>query len=558
MDWEVILGAVDGRATDLDTVLRWKGDDAIALATLLLLEEAPHPAATLAVAATTVLRGDATPILAALAPLGAPALAAWRDDSLWHERAIGDAVTKRWFARGVAGMVGALHDSPAALHDAVAIVVRDGDSFAISRCLDALGADGWKALEDDRRAALLARAAPADLGRVWAALDEAQRKAAVQEATTSFIAADLIGSVGAVAWEATDRALRDCLIDAVARDPSEISSIAPAWAGMTDDERARLIAAATAHATAWNALDLLTSLGAAGRATLTADQRAALERCAMEHPDAWLILALRAAAAGWTALTADERAAVLAAADQDAASVAALLRTVGAAGWRAMTADEQTRIVGAMRRMPDDLFRCPPALWDALAGAALPPATAMAWHAPLDWRAEDADADLSRLPPSHQALVLALAPWRTEDATKGSARVRRLLAAWGQTSADERVALATAHPSVLATVAAAARLRGGASDSVDAVGETLIQVVSLSIDMHDTKRAAGRLIRVAARWRDWMETVAPTDGDPPEVWDAWRDAARRGIVLDLSLCARLVPRHFQERPRLSASRRAKP
>ena len=536
MNWTIILDAATGRAEALNQVVRRSSNECAALQTLLLLEEAPHPAAAL-VAVATVREVLAAPIAAALAPHVAPALAAWRADPQWAELAIDDAVTRWRFAQGVARMVGALHDLPAALRDAVAIVLRDGGHTGVSLCLNALGAAGWTALGEDQRAALLERAAPDDLGRVWGALTAAQRGTTARAAPSDpNVAASLVRAIGA-AWTTTDPALRRVLIDAVARDPLWVSDTAPAWPGMTDDERKRLATPAITSDRDRHALDLLKALGAAGRATLTVEQRAALDARAMEHPAAWLVLAFRAADAGWNALTDDERAAVLAAAERSPWNVLRLLRDVGVAGWNAMSADEQARIAVAVRGTPDDLFRCPPALWAAVAGDALPPATAMK-DAAHHWRAEDVDADLGGLPSAHQALVLALAPWRTEDAAKDSARIRRLRAAWNRTSADERVALVMKHPSVLATVAAAAHMCGGGA-AVDVVGETVARIVTATGGAA-AKRAVGAMLRTPARWRSWMIAFAPTDDDSSDVWAPWRAAARRGGIADVSLCARRV------------------
>ena len=540
MDWGVILNAVLGHPAEIDFIVRFGGDDyRVALATPLLLDEAPHPTAALAVAAGMLWPQRLQPILAALAPQIDAALAAWRADPHWAERAVG-AKAQPLVLWNVVRMVRVQHDGAAALRDAVAVVLHSGDPAAINRCLETLGADGWATLEDDLRAALLARASAAAHGRVWTALDDAQRTAAAQAVETdSFLAARLIGAIGAVAWSTTDPTLRDRVIDVVAQQPSSVSMTAPAWPGMTDGERNRLATSVIAQGGAWDAFRLLDDLGAAGRATLTADLRAALERRAMEHPDAWRVRLMRVADIGWDALPEDERRVMLAAADQEAEKGAVLLCVVGAAGWRAMSADEQSRLAAVVRRMPIDLFRCPPTLWTDLAGDALPSATTMSWIATLSWRVEDADADLGVLPAAHRAVVLALAPWRAEDAAKDSVRAQRLRAAWTALPDDERVALATAQPHVLATVAAAARLAGGASAARAAVGATAARVVTATGGA-DAKRAVGAMLRTPARWRSWMIAFAPTAGDPPDVWKTWRAAARRGAIPDPALCARLA------------------
>ena len=557
MNWERIIDAVNGRPQSLAWFARRRPNaDAAALATLLLLDDAPHPAAALVAAATSPDR-TAPLVHAALAPHIAPALADWRADSRWVDRAVGGSEWER-LTSGIADLVGALRDHPAALHDAVAIVRCSGHSIDVAHCLAALGADGWRALTDDLGAALSARADPDDLGWVWDALDDAQRARVVQHAATSaYEAAQLIGRIGAAAWGATDPALRKRLIGAVVRSPLSAPDTAPAWPGMTDDERARLATAIIRQGDATGAFHLLDDLGAAGRATLTADLRAALERRAMEHPDAWLVLALRAADAGWNALTADARAAVLAAAEEQPQRVPDLLRVVGAAGWTAMSADERERIIAIMRCTPNVFFRCPPALWGALGGDDPPPPRTMPRDAADHWRAEDADADLGALPPSHQTLVLALAPWRTEDATKDSVRVPRLCMAWHALTVDARVALVLAHPSVLAAVAAAARLRGGGDAVLDAVGETVARWAAMT-DGAAAKGIVGAMLRTPDDRRAWMTSFAPTAADPPEAWTAWRAAARRGLVADIEVCARLAAteRRTSESRRGALRRRA--
>ena len=355
MNWTIILDAATGRAEAINQAVWLSRDERAALATLLLLEEAPHPAAAL-VAVATVREVLAAPIAAALAPHVAPALAAWRADPQWAELAIDDAVTRWRFAQGVARMVGALHDLPAALRDAVAIVLRDGGHTGVSLCLNALGAAGWTALGEDQRAALLERAAPDDLGRVWGALTAAQRGTTARAAPSDpNVAASLVRAIGA-AWTTTDPALRRVLIDAVARDPLWVSDTAPAWAVMTDDERDALARAAIARGDASDAVRPLDDLGAAGRATLTVEQRAALDGCAMKQPDGWRVLALRAADAGRTALTDEERAVVMARAELDVWRVRRLLRYVDVAGWNAMRADEQARLAAKVRCTPPHSF----------------------------------------------------------------------------------------------------------------------------------------------------------------------------------------------------------
>ena len=537
MDWDGALRAVDGRSEAIVGILHHGGDhDAAALTSLLLSDEAPHGSATL-VAAASLPAPIAPPIHAALAPLLAPALAVWRADPQWPVRTVDEKVRRRLTGTAVR-MIGALRGHPDAQRNAVAIALRDGDSWDVERCLEALGADGWAMLDDDLRGALLARADAAALGRVWGALTEAQRKAAVRAATRPNVAAGLIGRIGAVAWSATDPALRTRLIRRIVRAPTEIAWAAPAWPGMTDDERARLIAAVIAQRRGAGARLLINALGPAGRASLTAAQRAALDARAMEA-DALSVFALRAADAGWDALPAEERSAVLAAAEAAPWRAPLLLRAVGVAGWRALCDDDRRRIAAVVQWSLEDALACPPTLWTDLAGADLPRATEIPDDAIAHWRPEDADADLSRLPPAHQTLVLALAPWRRKDAAADSARMQRLRAAWSALPDDERVALATRRPFVLATVAAAARLRGGAAATVDAVGATVARLAAAT-DGAAAARVVGAMLHDPDRWRPWMDVFAPSAADPPEAWAAWRVAAQRGIIADLALCARLA------------------
>ena len=152
-----------------------------------------------------------------------------------------------------------------------------------------------------------------------------------------------------------------------------------------------------------------------------------------------------------------------------------------------MRDNERKRRAAGVRRDPKTLFRRPPALWSDLVGVVLPSATAIPWRATSAWRAEDA-ADLSRLPPRASDGRRGAAPWRPDDVATDSVRMQRLLAAWGALPANERNVLAPAHPSVLAAVAAAARLRGGAGHATTAIGETFVRFVAAT-ENEATKRA---------------------------------------------------------------------
>ena len=423
MNWTQIINAAAGQADALVSIMHREPDRThAALATLLLLDDAPHPTTALVVLPMTSL-----PVQAALAAHVAPALAAWRADPLWPERAVSRQARER-LAWCVVGMVVALREHPAAQRDAIDLVLDHGDE-----------------------------------------------------------------------WN-----------------------------------------------TALAASFLLDRLGPAGRATLTDDQRARLESLAMAQ-DAWSDLKRRitdagrgtAPVTGWGAASVEDRSAALAAAEQSAMCAADLLRTVGAAGWDAMSPDEQARIATVIRANPRSIVHCPPALWRALAVHPLPPATEMPTSVIGGWRAEDVDVDLSHLPPAHRAVLLGSAMWRWDDVAKESVRMQRLCDAWNEMTADERVDVATAHPFVLAAVAAAARRRGDVTAAIHTVGETFARIVAATADT-EARRAVAAMLREPNGWRDWMAGFAPDDSDPPEVWTAWADAALRGCVLDPALCARLA------------------
>ena len=543
VNWDMVITAAAGRPKALGDIVQSLAirNDA-ALTTLLLLEETPHPAAALVAAAATWWWRAAPPVHAALAPQIDAALAAWRADPHWAERAIGgQAARLQW---NVSGMAAALRARPDALHDAVAIVLHMGSVDAVAHCIKALGADGWTMLDADLRGALLARAAADTLCWVWTALDESQRAAAAQAAANPNRAARFIGRIGAAAWSEIAPGLRRRLIAAAARNPNWVPATAPAWPSMTPHERARLIAAVMRRGAAADAFQLLEDLAPAGRATLTSKQRAALDARAKEH-DAWRVLTWRAADAGWGALRGESRRAALAGAEEDPRRVAVLLRAVGMAGWRAMPTNDRKRLAVVVQSSCENLFACPPALWSDLVGDALPPATSIPRDIMGDWIAEDADADLSRLPAAHQAVILALAPWRMEDAAKDSVRMQRLRAVWNALAADARVALVTAHLRLLTIVAAATRLHGGAAAARDGVGETVARFAAAT-DGAAAARIVGATLRAHDRWRDWMSDFAPADADPSAAWDAWRDAARCGFVPDFAICARVAAKRQED------------
>ena len=553
MDWKGIIGAAVGRPDAIERVVRRaRINDYAALATLLLLDEAPPAAAALVVTAKMASR-SALLIAAALAPQIDAALAAWRADPSQADHAIG-CETRRQLATGAAEMVGFLTHRPDALRAAVVQVIRSGDRWTARRCLDALGAAGWRALDDDLRAALLAHMNVDDLGQGWGTLDEAHQANAVRSAEPDpSVAAQLIGRIAPAAWQATNPTLRQRLIDAVLRSPSSIHLTASAWSGMTNDERAQLATSVLVHGCALDAYLLLDRLCADGSGALDDDLRAALMARATEDA-VWRPPlrppALCGADADRKAWTDGERSMAIAAAERSAWSASDLLRAVGATGWNAMRADERARLAAAVRRSPDALFRCPPALWRALAEGPLPSSTDRLADAVDHWRAEDADADLGDLPPTYQTLVLALARWRPDDATPDSVRLQRLLGAWSALAEDARDALVKAHPRVLSTVAAAARMH-----DVGDIAAIVARWASATADA-ETKRAVAAMLRSSAHWRAWMRAFAPSDADPPPVWEAWRHAARRGRVPDLAISARVARPDFQKRSRRRTSRRA--
>ena len=554
MEWGKIVDAVRGHPSSLAWVAPLWGADVAAhaaLTTLLLLDDSPHPTATLVVLADGA-EPSAPAIQAALASHIEPALASWRADPQWCERAVAARGREPLIIEGVAAALGALTDRPVALRDAVAIALRDGPRWCVGICLKALGAVGWRALGGEQRAALLQQAPPEDVGWVWSAIDEASRAAAVQRAAAvPEDAARLIVNAGG-AWRDAEPATRRVLIDVVERNLRWVADVAPAWTNLMDDERARLATAVTDCGAARLAVDVLDRIGRAGRAMLTVEQRSALDALALEaYP--WRVLAMRVADGGWDALTEEERGYLLAYVEERWSCIPFLLHIIGMARWDALPPNDRRRLAAAVAPRPAPFFRCPPALWFDLAGHALPPATKITKEIVAHWRAKDAAADLGRLPLSYQALVLALAPWRREDAAKDSARSTRLLAAWGALPEDERVALALAHPRVLATVAAAARRRGGASAAAAAVAETVARLASVT-DGADAKRVVGAMLRTPDRWRPWMIAFAPIADDPPKVQEEWLASARGGFVPDLALCARLSAKE-QER---ATAQRAQP
>ena len=542
MNWTQIINAAAGQADALFSIMyRIPDRTHAALATLLLLDDAPHPTTALVVLPMTSL-----PVQAALAAHVAPALAAWRADPLWPERAVSRQARER-LAWCVVGMVVALREHPAAQRDAIDLVLDHGDERNVEDLLYQIGVDGWRKLDADRRDTLLKKAPAEALAWIWTDLNKSQReKAALDVLFHSYSSALFIGNIGDVAWRTTDPNLRDRLIFKAVIRSTDIDATARTWPGMTADERKKLAMNVIDHRDASAASLLLDRLGTAGRATLTDDQRARLESLAMARC-AWSVLKHRitdagwgtAPVTGWGAASVKDRSAALAAAEQSAMCAADLLRTVGAAGWDAMSPDEQERIATVIRANPRSIVHCPPALWRALAVHPLPPATEMPTSVIGGWRAEDVDVDLSHLPPAHRAVLLGSAMWRWDDVAKESVRMQRLCDAWNEMTADERVDVATAHPFVLAAVAAAARRRGDVTAAIHTVGETFARIVAATADT-EARRAVAAMLREPNGWRDWMAGFAPDDSDPPEVWTAWADAALRGCVLDPALCARLA------------------
>ena len=571
--------------------------DTARVMTAVSLDESPPAAAALGAAAAALerMRGIEPLIHAALAPQIAAALAAWRADPTWADH-IAAAYSEAKVMNVVlidismrSRQIAALRDAPAALHDAVtalrdavAIMVRLDQRWSVAPCLEALGADGWRALEADQRNALLTRAAPDELGCIWGALDEKQRTATVnalasvtreladtaaqrlaaqaraaaeawteeaqgetdpEKAAQIAAAADLlahaallaedsdaamrvkavheaqaaaivvmaaappapvadsvaaiwkvtgeldvllaeeasavarfIGRIGADGWKAFDANLRERLINIVVRPPRPVLSTAPAWSGMTHDERDLLTTALVKEGNGMVALLLLKQMGPEGRKNLSVQQNDKITTLAMKAGNAWSVASLLAPVIGWDALSDEVRRTVIEEMETLSSLASDVLRGAGVAGWSAMSDDVRRRFIAAVRSVPQAIFRCPPALWFDIAGDALHSVRHIWWSDVMSWHAEDADADLGNVSKMHQALVLALAPWRIEDVAPDSVRMRRLSDVWNALTEEERVDLVLAHPFVLAAVAAAARVCGGPEAARAAVGETAARV----------------------------------------------------------------------------------
>ena len=543
IEWPVIFNAANGHAKSLNRIARGiVVDGGEALAALALMDDHPHPAAVMVAVADTRWLTGAPLINAALAPHVATALAVWRADPEWLSRALSyDALVR--VASGVARMLGDLRAYPDALHAAVDVALhyRAGNAS-----FKDFGEDDWQALTDEQRAAIIVSSFPEPLGEIWGYLDDSQRTIAVEGgARTPPFAARLIIRIDPAAWKETDQNLRRTLIERVASDRPSITDTAPAWAGLTTDDHETLVNAVMQYEDRDAILfRLLDKMGSAGRKALTADLRAKIETIA-QNRDAQVILAWRGVDAGWDKASDEERQAVIAAVERLPWIGPSLLRAIGIAGWNAMTADEKARIAAAVRRDSRTFFHCPPALWGALAGDALPPAKDIWPDARRYWRAEDAAADLSLLSPAHQATVLACAEWLPEDVAATTDRLTRFLDAWNKMTEDERRALMTIDSTAPITVAAAARLTGD-SAAMDAVGQVISQSITAG-GGHAAKRLVGDMLHSPDDWRRWMRAFAPTDGDSPDVWAAWNDAAERGCVPDADLCARLAERRAAAR-----------
>ena len=585
MQWEMIRAAAAGHPSACAALL-WDAsvDDIGALATLLLLDPTSHPTAALVAIGWEVVAGTTSfqsvlpqpPMYAALAPLVAPALAAWRADPQWLNDAVRAAeewrfarrdVSQdrvRWrLARGVTQATGALRAHGDALRDAVAVVLRDGDRVAIRRCLASLDADAWRTLDDALRQALLAQATPDELGSVWDALSAVQHTQMVNAAAQSPDgAAQLIGAIGPKAWQEVHSVLRDVLIKSAVRDPQNVFLAAPAWTGMTDAERQTLTEAVIRRNNALGAAYFLESLGIDGRRLLTPEQRAHLYDCAQTYAP-WNVTLMRIADDGWNALSPQARRTEIAAAERDSWRIAPLLCAIGATRWRVMEQEERDRLTAIVRRTPLALFDCDPALWAVFAKDCLPSPIDASLAATEYWPADDGAADLSGLSEAHRVFFRAFAPWRKKDAARQSARALRLLDDWNNMKDDDRVALATHYPPVLAIVAAAAQIgdkRSAGNDRnavVDAVGETFARVAAATGGADVARRAVAAMLDATNRWRPWMGDFAPNDTDPPEMRDAWRRAVRNGVVLDSDICVRFASRHSRTTMQNSAGIRAR-
>ena len=545
MDWTSTLSGARGRRDALKWMLRTASAAEQSLfVTLVILDPSPEPptaltAATLAVS-DSPMRTVAPLVLPLLAPQVRAATSAWRSHPTWARTVVGDHGHDR-LIRGVASIARLFRGDAATLDAIVTLALHDGDAAALDRCAESLGADGWRAADPRLRAEAEHRmriATPTAFGFVWDALDDAQRVAVVQRLEDSDDAAELIGRIGAAAWQATDRTLRRRLIETATLHPWRLDRCASAWGGMDDDEIASIAAAAADHESDRAASALLSRIGRIGRKRLGVNQRAALERSAAAS-DAWTVFLLRAQDFPWSRFPRRMRDRAILEAERAPDFAAALLCAVGTDGWRAMSRTEQEGVrIGALRQS-SWFFRCPPALWADIAAGVPPPIAACPYDAAGDWTLDDLPASL---PPLYHTLALGAAPWNDADGAGAGRRTARrmtqLLAAWRALSDSERRSVAHACPHALPAVAVAARRRRRRR-----VQETIAEAIAWAA-LADRAPQDELALLIADRthngacWRAAMEHAVVTEQDSPEVWEAWRKAARRGWVGRLDLCAR--------------------
>ena len=543
-----LIGAAEGRREGL----RWALNDAeiraiMPLMTLAVIDDAPSPQLALTAAARGMDTTAGPLLVSLLAPHLRPAIAAWRRDPMWLCAAVRSDKHQR-LIRCVARLCGTFRDDPAALDDAVAVLLRDAGGEIIGDGIAALGAAGWRVLDVRKQVDLFRQAfawPPYALGAVWEALSPKQRDMTLQligkHATLS---AYFLERLSVDVWSSLSPDWQRRL---VARAASTPWTHLPAslWSDMDDDAVATWVNAILARKNEWEALTALQSLGVA-RTRLTADQRAAIEQIAGQK-HWWRIALFRVADDGWATAATDRRRAIIETAVADEANVAALLRAIGVSGWMAMDADEHERIRTCVRRKPTSFFLCPPALWRHLQFSDPPPLAACPSEAFARW---DAASDIGPLPWPYHAVVLALAPWSAADVRGETERMERLVHVWCAMTEAERDALIESQPLALPVIAAVGRRcaahgmhRSDARSAAVTAGALAIRAMADPADLQNA------FVSFLTTWFGASDlkteaTIAAmtTLGDMPQVERALRQAAQRGKVADPALCALLARR----------------
>ena len=222
----------------------------------MLLDDLPAESSTLAsIADSSAWAQGIIPLFgAALNPQFSLALTMWRIDPQWADR-ISDGKVKATLPDLIAGVLDLLREDRNALHSFVDVVLRDGDQASAERLRDELGVDGWAALDDDRRRALLekvpaeaadrVRAAPDETPRATAPSDEAAQPHAAQahaaEDWERLVAADLsrmspshrTAALSLARWRIAD----------ITPDSVRMQQLSESWNALTADERVDLVLA---------------------------------------------------------------------------------------------------------------------------------------------------------------------------------------------------------------------------------------------------------------------------------------------------------------------------